>query len=461
MGFLGILLIILLGMSVLNKLDNNFSFLELFSFSFLVGIGLKSLIFFMLFVIGVTPKLFILLSIDIVLIVFLNFKSLKKIKEINFKYINLKKKLTEFNIVWVICFFCVAYLLYGITRKSLYWPVIGGDSLSSFDLYAKAIAHELTFLPSLFFEKGAVGPGCAYPPLLSISFAYVYMLGFATPKIISVCFYISLAFGFYSLVKKLVNPTASIFFTLFVIATPEMIAQSAIATTNVPQAILASLGFISFFIWLELRERKYFILSILLLAFNGFTRSEGIVYIFPCIVIISYFSLWKRNVNIRLFLIFTIGILLPFVFWQLFIKFNMEIFKNILQVDGFSLSLVLDKVKLYKIYFYAKSNLAYSGYYGITSFTLLVAIIINIKNLLKKEKKELLFLGALFLAFFSYLMLIYLMNIKYDSVDNIMRHSAKRFFFGYIILMWYYISTNHITTMLFKKVEKFLTFSNK
>ena len=97
--------------------------------------------------------------------------------------------------------------------KNLFWPPSEGDSITAFDKMGRVMAMEGRLKISLFHYnlQGAAG---VYPPLFHGSFAYVYIFGAETPKIVITLYFLSLLLLFYQFVKSYVGATAAMLFTL-------------------------------------------------------------------------------------------------------------------------------------------------------------------------------------------------------------------------------------------------------
>jgi len=248
MSIIGIIIAFIFGFSFLNFFIGKFSFIEILGFSFPAGLGIITILMFLLDIIGVKLSVTNLLIITIVPIVLLNYRVFIKPREVfsEIKLIRLKSffYVGKFNIIWLVLLFAVILVLIGITLKSLYWPTTASDSLSSFDLYGRIIAIEGKMLNSLIYEK-SVGWGAAYPPLYALSLAYSYIFGFEMSKIIPALFFISFIVSFYALLIKNGSSIGAIITTLFLILSPELLGQSAINTPSVPQAMYGSLGIIA------------------------------------------------------------------------------------------------------------------------------------------------------------------------------------------------------------------------
>lgn len=453
MSLVAILFAFLTGFSFLSMITRKLRAVEYLGLSFPVGMGVITLcMFFIQLFTPITTSL--LLVVVGVLAVAFQYKIF-----LDRNYIGsftLWKKpeflsVGKWNAIWLICFGYLLYLIYGITVKSLFWPTNARDAITSFDLFAKAIAHEGVLINSLIHEK-SVGFGAAYPPLYALSLAYSYLFGFESSKIIPALMAISTAIGFYALTIRVSSKTAAIIGTLLLFMTPEFLAQSAVNITNNTHAFYAALGIIAFAVWYKTKEQQYFTISIILLAFNCWIRSEGIVFVgavglSALIMMIKKEITWKTVASISF-------ALLPFIFWQFFLKANSSLMEDFTQVTiakGFT----WDSDKIDTFFSITKTNLFEGTYFGITVYVFMIAIVANVKQHLKLSTDSYVLI-MLFMAWGAYLFLLYQIELKQDSIENVLLYSYKRFLFCFIILMWYYFSSNQMLNLGFKKIENFL-----
>ena len=438
MSLLGIVIAFIFGFSFLNFFIGKFSFLEILGLSFPAGLGIITILMFLLDVAGINLSAKNLLIVIIASIVLLNYRVFIKPGEIISEIKSIKLKsfffVGKFNLVWFLLSVAVILVLIGISIKSLFWPTAASDSLSSFDLYGRIIAIEGKMLNSLIYEK-SVGWGAAYPPLYALGLAYSYIFGFEMSKIIPTLFFISFAISFYALLIKNGSSIGAIIATFFMVLSPELLGQSAINTPSVPQAMYGSLGIIAIFTWHQTKENKYLLLSVLLLALNAWIRSEGIVYIGAAFLFYAYIQIPKKEFLKPL--LFLVATLLPFIAWQVFLKVHSDLMHQFVQAE-IMLKPRIDTEYLSQIYKWTKTNFFHNIYFGITIYAFFGAIFINLIAVYKK-KDSLVKLALVLIPLFAYLLLLNQLKLNADTIAGIMRSSSKRFFFGIVALMWFYI----------------------
>ena len=96
-------------------------------------------------------------------------------------------------------------------------------------------------------------------------------------------------------------------------------------------------------------------------------------------------------------------------------------------------------------------------YYGLTPPLFVLAVLVNLKFTIKKLD-SLNLLAVIILGILGYIAMLNQFELKADSFENIVNYSGKRFFFGFIFLMWFYIATNGASVWAFDKIHKWLSF---
>lgn len=294
-----------------------------------------------------------------------------------------------------------------------------------------------------------VGFGAAYPPLYSLSLSYSFMLGFESSKIIPTLFFISFAIAFFGLTWSASSVTIASILTLFALVTPEMLAQSAINTTSVPQASIAALGIMSLVNWEKTKHNGYFFLSIALLSANGFIRSEGIIYIGLAFLFVIFIGYQRKE--FRKPLVFILFTMIPFVLWQVFLRVHAGLMDTFVQVE-ISYLPNLDFENLYYLFGLALSTIFQTTYYGATIFAFLAFILLNSYYTLKHGDQLALLLIILGI-FVGYIALLNQFTLRADSMENVINYSGKRFFFGITNLIWFYIAVSRFTNQIFSTFE--------
>jgi hypothetical protein len=459
----GIVLCYLLGLSLLFCFSRRYSLLELVGYSFLLGIGLESIFLFLLDVVGVKYSQGILIGLNVAAMLAVNganFRSLVELKnELKAPDLSLK----NINLVAVFLFWIIGYLFYAITVKNLFWPATEHDTIGSFDKLGRIMAIEGKLKISLFDYK-LEGAGGVYPPLFHASLAYVYLFGALTGKIVTTLFFLSLLTTFYSLVKNYSGSTAAAFFTLCLMVTPELFSHAALGLGNLPTTAYVGAAALATITWIEKRDRKFFWLGAVLMAFVIWIRSDTVVFIIAALAIVGVDFL--RNKKWKDLLIYSSITVSPFVIWNLYLKLKI----HAAQDGRFDLGIGYnsERVDLMSSYISAflfggqHGNIDGGQLYGLVFVLFFLLVFFNIVWIAKDGVKKVLLdnlyiLTYFFVAFVFYSSVFYLINEKTQNapISSLMESSFKRGLFCFVPLAFFYIAASPVSLFLFSKLEKF------
>ena len=460
---LGIILCYLLGLSILLLISRKYSLPELVGYSFLAGIGFETVFMFLLDIIGIKYSPSVLIGVNVFAIVAIcgaNYKSLLMLKdELKMPSISLK----DVNFVSVFIFSILAYLLYAVTVKNLFWPPTEHDTIGSFDKLGRVMAAEGVLKISLY-QYDLQGAGGLYPPLFHASFAYVYIFGAETPKIITTLFFISLLTTFYSSVKNYVGSTAAMLFTFVLMLSPELFSHAALSLGNMPTTAYVCAGALATTTWLDKRDTKYFWLGAMMMAFVIWIRTDTVVFTAAALLIVAIDFLktkdWKKT------LVYGTIVVTPFILWSLYLKmkigtstgnkFDLGIGYNSERMD-----LMLGYVKVF-LFGGQKGAIDGGQLYGLAFWIFFLMLLVNLILIYKEGVKEILkdkmnVLIFFFVSFAMYFTLFYLIDEKVQMapISSLMESSFKRGMFCFIPLALFYASTNKAATWFWGKVENF------
>jgi uncharacterized protein with PQ loop repeat len=359
----------------------------------------------------------------------------------------------NFTFSWLLFFGLILYLAYGIAVKGLYWPVSEYDSLTGYDLMGKMIAQEGTLNVEIFRASRSNTYEIArfiYPPLTASSFGLGYVFGneYAS-KLVMLSLFFGFLVSFYGLLRKTVQDTWAIAITFFVMITPEMFSHASLGLTNLPNAIYTSLSIICLIYWFNTIDRNYYFLSLLLLIFSVWSRSDSIVFIAGVGLAFVFQFIFKKEWKDGL--VYLAIVCIPFVAWTLFIKFNVGANAS----DFFVKYLFWDAEKFSTVYGKAIDLMLGNGQlYGITFYVFIVLLALNIFEIvINKNYLIIITLSSWFLYTFLY----YQMDYNFaGSMNAYLNASYKRGIFNFVPLVWFFIATNQRSLQFFKLVENWL-----
>ena len=459
MIYVGILMVYLIGAGMLTRISLEWSWKEMIAFSFLLGIAAETFFMFICDVVG--------FHFTGIVLFFAGFAVIIACYDSLFSYWQAKKKdinlgswsLMTLNYPAVLLGSVIFYLFYIITAKNLFWPTLEHDAIGSFDKLGRVMAVEGVLKISLF-KWDLQGAGGIYPPLFHGGIAYLHLYGDMEHKIITTLFFISLLLGFYSFCRKYVSAINALFFTLLLEMVPELYSHAALLLGNLPTTAYVGNAALALFVWLQTKEKRYFVLACILTGLCLWIRSDTIGFALAGTLVIALFA--KTDIKWRQTGIYITSALLPFIIWTLYLKFKIEANQSSrFVVPSGGINIV--KLKLMLGYILSCFSWVQFGgmapgiqLYGLTFMLSFLLIILNIKNIRKDKPYILIFLLASFAVYFA---IFYLIDEKQQNapIASLMESSFKRGMFCFIPPLLFYVCTSKIVTGLMNKIEEFRT----
>jgi hypothetical protein len=451
----GIILSVILGTGLLLLASRSLNLAEFAGLAFPVGIGVQTVVMVVFDWAGVpltATSMFsgtaLLIAVSAVILTRKRNDLLKWLKAC-FKFDS-----SGINLLWITLILALIVVETMNFAKCIYFPTFDRDSIAGFDFIGKAIAHEGTIHrmslytdPSFYESARRAGSYITYTPLTQCSYAYVYMAGAASSKIVNALHYLSFILVFYGVLRRFASPTLTAAATFFTFITPEMIGFSSMSTTNVLHAYYASMGVLFFVAWHCKKENSLLFISGILLALNIWTRNEGIVFLGACCCVLLWQTIRvKQLTEVKRLAIFALAGIVPFVLWSIFLRVNDMVSAQIIIFKPF-----WDPEKAGVILKEAWALFLSRQYYGLTFIVFAIAILINVVNIVKKGDHAVT-LTVTLLSLTFYTVLVYQIDYVWDSVLNVMRHSYKRYLFCFVPLAWFYVAAGRSVNRLFDKL---------
>ncbi|MDR0605403.1 MAG: glycosyltransferase family 39 protein [Bacteroidales bacterium] len=456
MLYTGIILASIAGFLFINAISPKFTLSEKIGLSFPTGLFFVTFIMLLMDAVNISltqntilTGLLVFIAALITLTVFkwkTSFESIKK----SFSF-----TLGDINAIWIVFVIFIVYIEYMNFQKCLFWPPYDRDSIAGFETIGYIIAQEHTFKGLSIFQQDYVqyihnaASYITYAPMVQLSYAFVYLFGAETSKIIPGLMYAFFLFSFYAVSKRVVKKTAAVIITFFVLLTPEMLAWSSLSMTNIIHAIFASLGIIYVAVWLRERQKRDLFLSAILLAINVWCRMEGIVFIGAVLCILFVDMLLKKNY--KDYILYTLITVSVFIVWNVFMKLNGLFAESIIIAKPFWNGEKLNNIWKYMMDLYTNTT-----FYGITFIVFVIGFFTNLWFLIRK-RDNLYLLSVILLAMLFYIILLYQIDYVWDTMENVLMYSAKRFMFCFIPVIWYYIVSNRTVMWVMDKAETFFS----
>lgn len=359
------------------------------------------------------------------------------------------------NLVWVLLLLIIGYCEYMNFSKCIFFPPSDRDSLAAFDTLGFVAAHDHTYMRMSLFDADynpsihRAGGSIAYAPFVQLSYAYVYLLGAETSKAIPALMYLFFVVAFYGILRRNTGKTLAALATLFMMMAPEMLAFSSLSATNVMQAIFASLGIAYTASWLRSRHDHELYAGALLLGANMWCRNEGIVFIGAACIVLLIDCIRRKSYRKGWY--FTGLALLPAVIWFVYMKVGG------LYTEGMAITrLFWDGEKAGLIVKGFWDLFAAPLYYGWTFPAFALFVVANLWFMVK-SRDNLPLLGMILLSLLFYGLVIYHVDYVWDSIQNVLAYSSKRFFFCFVPMCWYFIATTRIARTGSDYIERYLS----
>lgn len=359
------------------------------------------------------------------------------------------------NLVWVLLLLVIGYCEYMNFSKCIFFPPSDRDSLAAFDTLGFVAAHDHTYMRMSLFDADynpsihRAGGSIAYAPFVQLSYAYVYLLGAETSKAIPALMYLFFVVAFYGILRRNTGKTLAALATLFMMMAPEMLAFSSLSATNVMQAIFASLGIAYTASWLRSRHDHELYAGALLLGANMWCRNEGIVFIGAACIVLLIDCIRRKSYRKGWY--FTGLALLPAVIWFVYMKVGG------LYTEGMAITrLFWDGEKAGLIVKGFWDLFAAPLYYGWTFPAFALFVVANLWFMVKSRDNVAL-LGMILLSLLFYGLVIYHVDYVWDSIQNVLAYSSKRFFFCFVPMCWYFIATTRIARTGSDYIERYLS----
>lgn len=442
---LAIFYIYLLGYALLIFLRIREDFALNLALAGLTGMGITTILMFLLDVSGfsISPGNLILAGI-LLLLLFGVPDVMKKNVGSWRKYFSVRVNWKNLNSVETTILLVIALLVLASFIKNIYWPVQSYDSLAGYDLMARVIRAEKTFNVSLH-RFDLAGPRGIYPPQVEGIFAFFYLMGATSAKVVNTIFFVSLILMFYRICKRFLTGLGAAVYTLFLTITPELYAHASLSLTNLPAAAYVTGGILFFYLWWKEGKTVQLILSGLLFGLNAWTRSDGVVFSLAAVIVLFFLVL--KNRQFLSWIYYSILAFLPFLVWQIYLKLvihaeSSERFRHELFWDPQLFSFILKYTKM----LFFNANL-----YGLVFYIFVGVFLINLKFI--KENWPVLIYLILGFAFYTFI--YYQLNPEtQDSIQTMMRASYKRAVFYYIPGVLFYSAVSPLSIRFFNRLEE-------
>lgn len=413
-----------------------------------LGFGFLTLAMFFLNVIGLKFSLlntivFVLLIIG-VLLVFLKkrkwlelFSTLKVNPLVRIRQFITSLSLFEKVLVGLLIFFLFSHFVI-----TIYWPVFRSDSLTLYDLRAKLLFTEQSFPGAMArFEEQLVNINWtrsvfSHAPMTSLVHTWLYLCGWASPKIFYALLFLSLAILFYHFLGDHVPRYHALLFTLVMITIPFSYVYASSSYPHFAFTFYFSTGTFYLYRWIRLQKIGLLLLAGIFLGLSAWVRQVTGVFFLGYLLIALYFGFSRRR------------FLAPFLFaacyfaiaslWDVYSK-NVLYFTGGIAPpisEGLSYLLTIGRFlnpTKWKNVLNWLWNVALMGF-RVIHYLLLLTIILYINRVWKHRFLFLIVLSNLVL----FLVAIYIASLGREEWSHI--SSIQRLYIMFLPIIWYFIA---------------------
>ena len=445
-------LVVIIGFLLLSRVDPKASQAERWGFATPVGLGAVTLLMFAADWAGLSLTRPLIWGILVVLLLG-SVALLWPQRKMFIGGFTKKPDFTWINALWIVAFCVIAYMEYANLMKTLYFPAYDRDSLAGFDTIGFVAAQEHTFRGMSIFAGNYMpsihGPGSyiSYMPGLQLSYTLVYLMGAETSKAVPALLWLGFLLGLYGLSRRFFRTctgrtwggdTAAILVVLLLMFATEMVSFSSLSGTNVPQAVVAAPGLMYVVLWYRAHRSgdtsnfeptTSLYIGCILLALSCWLRLEGFIFSFIafCVVLVGVL-LRPASLSLRQKVVLP---LLPIVSLLPIVLFN--VYTKVFALTAESTIIARpywDGAKAQTVFDHAISLLCNTQYYGPAFALFVIALVLSIP-LLCKGRGVMTYL-AIVAAVAMYFVVLYQIDYKWDTIENVLNYSAKRFLFCFV-----------------------------
>jgi len=448
MPILGLILPILLGLAICWLIIPHMAIPVRLALAYNLGFGFLTLAMFFLNVLGLKFSLLnttVLVSVIIgVLLVFvskrkwLELRSALKVNSFaGIRQFIISLSAFEKVLVGLLIFFLFSHLVI-----TIYWPVIRSDSLTLYDLRARLLFAEQSFPGAVArFQNQLVNMNWirsvfTHAPMTSLVHTWLYLCGWASPKLFYSLLFISLAILFYHFLSGYVPRYHALLFTLVLITIPFSYVYSTSSYPHFAFTFYFSVGTLFLYRWIRLQKISYLLLAGVLLGLSAWVRQVTGIFFLGYLLIALYFGFSRR----RFFA--------PFLFaacyfsiaslWNIYCQSVLHLTGGIAPPISEGLSYLLTIGRFlnptkWKNVLDWLWNVALVGF-RVIHYLLLLAIILYINRVWKHRFLFLIILSNLVL----FLVAVYIASLGREEWSHI--SSIQRLYITFLPIIWYFIA---------------------
>ncbi len=439
---------------------NLFNVLETLGLSFPIGLGLWSFSLFIINLVGIpinSRLLCVGLSIFLGFLVIGASHIFKSNAGFNlwanaldiFRRIRLSLSTFVWNPFYATSLLAACIIIFAICLKAQYWPIINYDSIYGYDFLAKVIAHEGSYINSIFDKSNQLySVRSLYPPLPVHGFFIGHLFNAGHAKFIPILFLLSTMCLLYGLSLRKGHHITAVWAVLLLCLTPEFMGQSALIASNPISAFYILMAYGLFFHFMQDNRNGLLYVSLLGLSMAIWTRTEAIIFCVPMGLILLRSSEKIKRITLLVF-----AALIPFISWQLYLKFGIQAPKE----QPILMHLQTDFEKLSRMLSQIWTMVCSTKFYAYTFILLFLSVFTNLIFFKKATQLHALSF-MLILSFILYVFVYYQIDTDYIVFNKSgwIGSGFKRGVFYFIPIGCMYISYSVLTRMILLPASGFL-----
>jgi len=426
-----IILIICFGYLISTIIIKNLPLFERIGLSYLLGMGLITLIIFLFSWVGIKITQTNILVILSGLIIILRLINLFLKRKIVFRLPNIKGAIGQFKWYEKVAVFLIGLAILVSFLIALYFPVYVWDALALYDFTAKIIAQKGFFVQIannyFYFAQ--------YPLLVSLGHTIVYLFGASNPQFIYSLYFLSFAFIMFYVIRKESTRLIALFGTLILVSSPRLFGHSTIAYTNLPYTIFYATGVIYLFIALTKDKYNYLLMSALMIGLSTWARAIEPLWIAEVLVVLLYSIYKKRVYPILIFVTIFLLIQRPWNVFQTQLYGGVYSVSGQVSLVGKALSSGISFSRVYKVFEYILRYVVSS--WGPIFGLFVIAVFYDMKK--RVNNKNLVMLLLIVVNILAIYVGTFIFSIRFEEWE-VIPDSAVRMSMFFPPLMIYYIS---------------------
>lgn len=355
MGFiLAILLIEIMGLAFMLLAVRHdryeYSLIELFSLSFLLGVGFISFQLLIYSILGIKFTFLNVITVPAVLFILVFSRYAAKPERAR-DFITFKGKIHPLSWVEKLLILGIAIQFLWVLALTIPVPVSSHDAVANYALKAKIFYFSQGIPEGFISWPEATVSHPDYPPLLSFVMTWIYIFtGFndLTVKLVMPLLYLFFMGVFYSALKRIFSRKFALLVTFLLATIPQLFDYATIMYADLPLAAFVACGLSYFLLYLKEKRGAEFVIASLFFSFALLTKNEGLafagLFLFLIFILLLKSSGRERIEAFKMIVSFSLLVLIIAGPW-FYMRISAGAVNSDIDLSSITLSRVLQNVK--------------------------------------------------------------------------------------------------------------------